>query len=641
MLRAMRNDFKKYSWTLWLVIFAFIGGFIVTDAFRGRNRAESGLIFIDGDPVIQGEEYQKRLGETLQRYKEQLKENFNKSLINQWGIPEQILKDMITNTIIMKEADNLNISASTDEVKEKIVSIPAFQQDGKFIGATRYKQILSYQKINITDFEEQLEKQIIGEKLLELVTGALVLDYNTLEDQFKKEKDQAELETIAFTTDRVKTDVPVSDADLSAYYEKHKEDFKSRERRAAYIIALKYADFQKDATVTPQEIYESFKTNKDEYRIPAKIKVSRIFLKYGEADRDEVFKRAEALQKELTKDNFADMARTNSQDDKAPQGGDYGYMDWKGFTHQEVAIIESLEQDQISTPVDTQQGFAILYVPEKIAERQQAFNEVKDKIEETIKQERVKQKVTERMQEMADKLGKSEDIKAKGAELGYPVIETQLLSSGQAVKDLDEMGFISRRMFALEGKEIAFPVQFAQGVAIMQISKIEEPTVEPLDKVKEQVKDHVLTAKKVELLKTDAANIMSQLNQMTDTKKIDEFLQKETLKPTPITYKRGNRLSGFAAVKGLDDQVFSMTENQYSSPLAFDDQVVIFKVKSKSITTSADFEKEKQDYYSKQLAQLQNTYFRSFIENKMQAYKVTQNQKLFEQIKEYVVTRFN
>ena len=69
MLRTMRADFKKYSWTLWLVIIAFVGGFIVTDAFRGKNRAEMGLIYIDDEPVIRAEDFQQQLMRRLQDHR--------------------------------------------------------------------------------------------------------------------------------------------------------------------------------------------------------------------------------------------------------------------------------------------------------------------------------------------------------------------------------------------------------------------------------------------------------------------------------------------------------------------------------------------------------------------------------------------
>ncbi len=642
MLRTMRADFKKYSWTLWLVIIAFVGGFVITDAFRGENRAEMGLIYIDDKPAIRAEEFQQQLTRRLQTYKDQLKDNFNKSMISQWRIPEQTLQEMTRTTIILMEAEKLNIEVSDEELRDQIIKLPVLQQDGKFVGQASYLRWLDAMRMDAAEFESQFKKQVIGEKLLELVTGPLVIDDDTLLGKYKREKDQADLDYITFLHDRVKEDINVTDNELNEYYENNKENFKSREKRAAYVIAFKFDDYKKEVNITPQEIYESFKMKRAEFRLPGKTKVSRIFLKYGENDREEILKNAQELQKELTKENFADQAKLHSQDDKAKEGGDYDYAGWQNFTKQEKTMIEALEQGQISSPIDTQQGgFSIVYVSEKIAERQQNFNEVKDRIKDTIEQERVKQLVLEKLQRTYNKLGKTENIKAKAREIGIEAIETELLTSGRPIKDIDQMGYISRKMFELEEKEIAFPVQFVKGIAIVQLSKIGEPTVEPFEKVKIRVQAKVVLAKKVERLMEEAAAISAKLNGMTDEKKIEAFLEKENLTPTAFTYKRGNRLSGYPVTKGLDEKVFSMEENRYSSPMEFNNQVVIVKVKSKTIASTAAFEKDKAEFYKQQVTQSRNRFFSSYIANKMSNHKITQNQELFEQIKDYVVTRFN
>lgn len=642
MLRTMRADFKKYSWTLWLVIIAFVGGFIVTDAFRGKNRAEMGIIYLNDKPVIRAEQFQDELTRRLQTYKDQLKNNFNKSMISQWRIPEQTLQAMIQTTIMLKEAEKLNIKVSDAELRDQIVKLPVLQQDGKFVGQTAYLRWLSAIRMDPAKFENQFKKQVIGEKLQELVSGPLVIDDDTLREKYKKEKDEADLDYITFLIDRVKDDTNPTDDELTTYYEKNKDLFKSQEKRSAYVIAFKFDDYKKEANIAPQEIYDTFRTKKAEFRLPGKTKISRIFLKYAKNDREEILKKAQALQKELTKDNFAEQAKLLSQDNKAKDGGDYGYADWQNFTQQEKTIIDSLEQDQISSPIDTLQGgFSIIFVSEKVAERQQNFNEVKDRIKDTLEQERVKQLVMTKLQQIYSKLGKTENIKAKAGEIGVNVIETELITNGRPIKDIDQMGYISRRMFEMEGKEIAFPVEFMQGIAIVQLAKIEAPAVEPFEKVKVRVKAKVVLAKKVERLMEEAAVISGKLNTMTDEKKIDEFLKQENLTSTAFTYKRGNRLSGYPVTQGLDEKVFSMEENRYSDPMEFNNQVVILKVKSKTIATPADFEKDKTAFYEKQITQSRDRFFSSYLANKMSSYKVSQNQKLFEQIKDDVIQRFN
>ena len=225
----MRSDFKKYSWTLWIVIITFIVGFHLTDAFSGRSMGESDLVSIGGDK-IKGQEYYDYMLRTLENYKRQFKDNFNKSLINQLRIPEQVLQNLINSNITHREASKYKITVSDQELKEKIVSL--FQRDGNFIGFRAYKDLLNRQRMKVEEFERDLKKDIIVEKFKELITSGLVIDEETLKDEYKKEKDEIDLDFIMLRPDRYKKKLQISDEVLKEYYEKNKEKFKSPERRS-------------------------------------------------------------------------------------------------------------------------------------------------------------------------------------------------------------------------------------------------------------------------------------------------------------------------------------------------------------------------------------------------------------------------
>jgi peptidyl-prolyl cis-trans isomerase D len=631
MLRAMRNDFKKYSWTLWLVILAFVLGFILTDAFGGNRRKKSGLIFINDEAVVKGDEFQQQLMRQLDRYKEQYKDNFNKSMVGM--ATQQVLRSMMSQAVLKAEAERLNITASEQELKKAILEEPIITQN--------YEYFLKYRPNEIPVFERQLQDSIIFEKLQELVTGSLVMDKDSLLKEFKKEKDQAELDYILFKPERIKDEIKVEDSEINDYYQKNKDDFKSQEKRAGYVIAFKFDDYKKDVTVDATEEYEYFKNNRKNYIIPGRTKVSRIFLKYDEKNREEILKKAEKMQKELTKENFADYAKAYSEDDKAQNGGDLGFQGWKSFTSQEKTMIENLAENAISTPIDTLQGFSIVHITEKVADRRQDLNEVKTKINDTLAQEKVNKLVMDKLDTIYKKLKDTKDFKTEAEKMGLTVIETEMMTSGQKIKDVDDMGYISRKLFSLEDKEIAFPVQFIKGIAIVQLANIEEPVVETLEKVKDDVKAKVVAAKKAELLKVQASNIAERLNKITDDKKVAEFLKKEDLKTEPLVYRRGDRFAFFAAQKGTDDIVFAAAENSYQQPLVFNSNVVIYKIKTKTINSEAEFNKNRDEFYKTKVTQLKNTYFQSFLNQKTQAYNVTMNQELYDKIKEWVSARYN
>ena len=154
----MRNNMKSLSWILWLVILAFVGFIFVQ---WGSGRFESGGLESDvaaiGRETISGEEFQKNLTKSLEMYSKQFKNNFNRSLINQLGIAEQVLQSMVNARIIGSEAEKLHLSVSEAELKKTIRTYPAFQRDGSFIGSEEYEKLLAYNHIQTRDFEEGLK----------------------------------------------------------------------------------------------------------------------------------------------------------------------------------------------------------------------------------------------------------------------------------------------------------------------------------------------------------------------------------------------------------------------------------------------------------------------------------------------------
>lgn len=639
MLRTMREDFKKYSWTLWLVIIAFLGGFAFTDMFSGKSRREGDLIFV-GDTVIKAEDYQKQLLSTLQNYKRQFRDNFNKNLINQLRVPEQTLQQMVSTAILRQEAKKMNITVSPAELREKIKSFPGLQQDGKFVGFKAYRLTLSHARINVDEFETEIRNGVMVEKFKTLITAGMVIEDDQLKEKYKTEKDSADVDYIILRPDRVKDKPETTDEEIKTYYEANKDNFKSSEKRSGNVIVMKFDDFKKDITITDKELFDHFQANKEKFREPGKTKVSRILLKYDAKNRDAVLAKAEALQKELTKDNFAAKAKEVSQDDKAQNGGDHGYFAWNRFTKQETTIIDNLKEFEISTPVDTLTGFAILMLSEKKNEQQKEFDKVKPIIKSTIEKERLNALLSDKMAKIHKKVKGVDNIKEKADSLGVTVVDTGALGRGEGAKDLEDNGFISRQLFTLKDKEVSAPVSFPKGMAIVQLIKTDKPEVEPLEKVTEKVKAEVIRQKKVALVLKEAETLANEMNGLENEKAVEEFLKKNDLKADNVAYRRGDRLAHLPQKDGLDKTIFSMDENTYS-PLALKNDAVIVKVKSKKLTTDDDFNKEKDDFYKQKLNELKSGYFNAYISNKREAYDVRINQELFLESKDHVVKRFN
>jgi len=638
----MRNNLKSLSWVLWLVIFTFVGFVFVEWGTGGMSLkgAKNTVLSVDGESTS-ADEFQKQLMQAIDNYRRNFKENFNKNLIQQMQLPQQLLQQSINSIIVRKEAQQLKLRASDEELRRRIVNSPGFQRDGRFIGVKAYENLLAYNRIDVKEFEKSLRREIVRDKFESLLSAGLAIPPDHLEDLYHREMDSAELDVIRLSPDRIKQEIPSPDTELQAFYNANKPLFKSRERRAGTIVAFQFSDFESEVTVDRKEKFDYYKETREMFKIPEKIRVSRILLEYGEDDRETVLTDAQSLADNVTADTFAATAKERSQGEKATQGGDWGLQAWRTLTAQEQRIINSLAQGEISTPVDTGDAFSILLVTEKSSEKTSDFTEVSERIDSILKQRKVNALVREKLETVHNRVAKSEDLAAECRAMGITAIQTKAVTNGETLEELDDMGMISRKLFSMEEGETAFPVEFGKGMAIVRLDRIETPEVQPFNEVKEKVREKYVQARRLVLLQKQAVELMQRLNSAKNEDALKALLQRRDLEIEPVTYKRGNRLAEMALKPGLDERIFALTPGSFAEPIAYENAVVMVRPTSIHVMAEEDFKNSREAFYQRKLQELRNRIVASFIYQKREEYDIRFNQDLYEKATNKAMSRLN
>src|SRR5205807_5180720 len=143
MLDRMRRHKNWLKWSLAVVCLAFVI-FYIPDFLRGTGAdAASGdtIAKVQGQEITAGE-YRRNYQGQLQAYRSAYGGNMSEQLLKQLGIDQQILQQMMDERASLAEAARLGIRASDEEVRQRIISMPAFQENGAFIGEQRYQQLL-------------------------------------------------------------------------------------------------------------------------------------------------------------------------------------------------------------------------------------------------------------------------------------------------------------------------------------------------------------------------------------------------------------------------------------------------------------------------------------------------------------------
>lgn len=162
-----------------------------------------------------------------------------------------------------------------------------------------------------------------------------------------------------------------------------KEDIK----KGIYINAyLEKNVFSKMSPVTEDQIKQEYEANKDKLNVPDEVKASHILIKVGEKatpeEKQKAKEKIDALRARLMSgEDFAKLAKENSEDGSAVNGGDLRFFRKGEMVKPFEDAAFGLEKDQISPVVETQFGYHIIKTTDKKAAHTLAYEEVSKDIE--------------------------------------------------------------------------------------------------------------------------------------------------------------------------------------------------------------------------------------------------------------------
>lgn len=146
----------------------------------------------------------------------------------------------------------------------------------------------------------------------------------------------------------------------------------------------------KDVSVSETAMQDYYDNNKDIYRIPTAFHISHI--------TTSTKKQADQVIRELEKGvSFDVLAMEKSLDEfTANQGGDMGYIsqDNEQVSKEYITAAEKLKVKKWSDAIQTEDGWAVLYLHERIKGKQYEYEEVEDKIHRQIALEQIQAPVS-------------------------------------------------------------------------------------------------------------------------------------------------------------------------------------------------------------------------------------------------------
>jgi len=638
MLKTMRKNVKALAPTLWIVIATFIISIFAIWGGAGRlgEKGQEDTIAFMGRDHITMDSYYQALRNRLEALQKEFR-GLNKGFIQQLNIPQQVLEQMIQQNLLGQKARNMGITASNQELRDRLVSL--FQRDGTFIGFDEYRRILEYNRTSTSQFENGLKEEIILNKLIQLLSAGITATPEELWENYRKQNESAKIEYLLLEESKVPYDQTLAAGDLQAYYEKNKAKYSLPERRQGYYIFLRTEDFKKEAPVNDGDIEKYYKDNLDQFKEPEKNKVSRVFFSAAGKDKAALQKDAQAVLDRLTGgSDFAQIAQTFSQDEKAKEGGDWGFDDWRRLSSKEREEIEKLTAGQVSGLVETADGFSILKVTEKEPEKTQALEEVRERIKTTLEDQKARELAAQRIAQIEKTARRERSLDVAAQKMGLKVKSTGLLKQGQALEEFDPAGSVSQALFGLKERQISSPIYAFAGTGIAELEKVEAPRPATFEEVGQDVEKDVRAGKQKEITLLKIREALPQV----EGKNWEEVASKVGLEFKSVAeHKKEQYLGVIGESPEIDRLAFSLPLNQTSEPVEFATGYALVRVLERKEASREEFDKNRQTELTNFLEAKKNRFLQAYVDKLRGERDVKINYNLFMQVNNDILSRFD
>ena len=166
--------------------------------------------------------------------------------------------------------------------------------------------------------------------------------------------------------------------------------------------------FAQKITIPDKESKAYYESNPDLFKQPEQVQASHILIKVDskadDAQKSEARNKIEEIQKRLQKgEDFAALAKEFSQCPSNAKGGDLGYFRRGQMVPPFEQAAFGLKPGTISDIVETNFGYHLIKVIDKKSESTIPYNDVKERLEQHLKQKKIQKEITSYVEKLKAK----------------------------------------------------------------------------------------------------------------------------------------------------------------------------------------------------------------------------------------------
>ncbi|MBI9073697.1 MAG: peptidylprolyl isomerase [Melioribacteraceae bacterium] len=543
----------------------------------------------------------------------------------------------------------------------------------------RNKQIL------ITE-ENRIREQLLSKKLRDYVNASITVSNDEVRRDYIDKNVKMSAEYVSVSANSIgDSAVTVADDDLKSYYNENKDSYKiSPQRKIKYVLFKKepskidtlsiknnldaivkklktdsssfktyveiYSDLPyvldtTDVTRSAAPVFEQLVKAKEGdiigptltfngftvHRLVKKlkskdtyVKASHILIKSA-GDDAKAKKEADAIYQELKNGaDFAELAKSKSQDGSASRGGDLGWFGEGQMVDEFWQACKKGSVDRVQKPVKSQFGYHVILVTDK-TNNKFVVETIANKVD-------VSATTVDKLNNAANDfeyLAKEGDFENEAKLLGYTVGES--MAFGEEAKSVPGIGSNKALIkFAFENDlgDVGTVFNVTSGYLVPMVSDIVKEGFKDFEEVKGPIRSVVLREKKTEKAGEIMAEIKAKVGDSGDLNAAKSVFTNAKVS-TVSSIAPNASIPGIGREFAFTNYALNGELNKVSAPIKGKNSYFLVKVNSRSEVNESDFDSKKDQIRTTLLNTKQNRYFQDWLIKLKDDAEISDNRYMF------------
>ncbi|HSP15921.1 MAG TPA: SurA N-terminal domain-containing protein [Thermoanaerobaculia bacterium] len=605
MLKLMRDSFQQLKWILVAIVAIFIL-FIFVDWGAGGARAgasDRGYAARVNGETITYRDFDRGVYYAEENYKRMYGSQLSQEMLDQMGLPRQVLDSLIDQRLLLQEARRLHLSASQEEVRKRILEIPVLNPDGKFIGSELYSRYVTQMGFQSpAEFEDELAREITLQKMESALATSVMVSPKMADAEYRRVSENAKIRYVLYPASREVTSVTVTPADVEAFYKANQTKYSHTEQRDVKYLLADFNRLRLQIIPNDAELLKRYNSSKEDFKAPEAAHVFHILIKVDPSSAPEVDAAARAKAESLVKQlrggaDFATLAKQNSADpSSSAKGGDMGFVD-RGTT---VPVFDqaafTIPLNQVSDPIRSQEyGYHIIKVLERRPEAYRTFEQVKPELAAQVADQLAKDQAREEMTRIAARLrqNKPSTPEAFSALASDKVSsnDTQWFQKNDPIPGLGANPALTTWAFGAKQGDVGEMIGTQRGIIIPYLYGIRPAGVTALAEIRDRVTQDAKMAKARELAREALTKAMAGVTSA------DAVAAKVGLPAADATVNRQGYIAGITGdTSQLVNLALSSAPGQLQGPIIAGDGAIAFQVVQQKKVTDQELKENESAY---------------------------------------------